>query len=171
MNTQRELYCPLTPHELTQRSAELAHLIQKQTETEVEKKSVMSAFTDRINKGIMDIRVMARVVAEERERRQVECKWEYDYERGIKQLVRLDLSEIVEEIPLSEKERQLQAHLEPVPEPHLAVLDDEVLSANDPLILELLESMNLTPDQIVWENREGKCYVDRKEAVHASTRE
>ncbi len=119
MNIQRELYCPLTPHELTQRSAELAYLIQKQTETEVEKKSVMSAFTDRINKGIMDIRIMARVVAEERERRIVECKWEYDYGRGIKILFRLDTGELIEEIPLSEKERQMSA---PLPEevPHAA---------------------------------------------------
>jgi len=107
MNTQRELYCPLTPFELSERSAELAGVIQKQAEIEAEKKSVMSNFADRLNKIIMDSRIFARIVAEKRERRMIECKWEYDYSRNVKTLIRLDTGEMVEESVLSENEKKI----------------------------------------------------------------
>lgn len=106
----RELSCVMTAEELAEASTLLAVKTMELGELEERKKSVAAEF-----KGKMDVMsagntVLARKINSRSELRQVECRWEYDWESGKKTLYRTDTGEQVSQDFI--KEHEMQTHFE-----------------------------------------------------------
>jgi len=102
----RSLIVVLTRDEVADCAMELARNIAKTNEQEDQKKSVMSAFKDRLDRLSLDTRVLARKVETGRDYREVECFWTFDIERAKATLFRSDTAESVEERKMTDDEMQ-----------------------------------------------------------------
>lgn len=103
----------LSPVELGEYSAELARQCELLVDIEERKKAANKAFGDQIK----DIRKMmdhlTKLITSGSEDRPIECRWEFDYEHGVKKLRRLDTDEIAKEETLTVED--YEGHQETLP--------------------------------------------------------
>jgi hypothetical protein len=112
--THRTLQCVLTNDELLKYSRELAQANQDLSALEDKKKDVVAGFTAQAKRIEADINMNALKVSTGKEMRDVKCVWDYDYERKIKILTRLDTGEVLQEDELTPEELQEVLPLEGV---------------------------------------------------------
>lgn len=103
---KRVLKCLLTDDELIERGLEQATQHKERCRLEVEKTETAAVFKGRIDSLKLELDRLAEVCKTRHEPREVECRWEPDYKRGRKALVRADTGEVVEEMMLTTEERQ-----------------------------------------------------------------
>lgn len=107
-NTEiRSLQCELTQSEFMDRSKELATNHGEQTKLESDK-ATLSGKISKVKKEILRI---SRVVEAGKENREIECKWNFDYEHGEKSLIRRDTGEIIATKSLTQQEMQTELPL------------------------------------------------------------
>lgn len=122
---RQELECVLTDSQIKTYSAELARLTQEQAELEDRKKEVTAGYKARIDACISSTRVVARKVATGKEMRDVDVRWELDFDSNAKYLFRLDTYQVVDTKPLTEDERQMCLKLETKAEGEQESIDPE----------------------------------------------
>jgi hypothetical protein len=112
-----------TDAELQAIGLQLAATHQKIGVLTVEKKQSADEFKERIESATTEASRLAQNRIDGFEHRYVDCEITFDFEKGMKQTVRLDVAEIVSEEPMKDEERQLAlAAIETVSE------DDEKLT-------------------------------------------
>lgn len=102
----KDLLCKLTDKEIFAAGKQLAGFRSKERELDDRKKR-MSADLAAEDKTIQaEISKISQVVSTGEETRQVKCRWEYDWEAGKKHLRRLDTEEIIQEVDITDAEKQ-----------------------------------------------------------------
>jgi len=101
----------LTDVELGCYSKHQAELWTKWGRLNQQKKDSAKAYGDSIKKVEDELDEITRIVEEGSEERPVECRWLFDYQHGIKKLIRLDRNVCVEEETLTKAE--LEAYRQP----------------------------------------------------------
>lgn len=104
---KRTLACELTDKELLTRSRELARHNAKRTELENKKKEVVADCNARIQAQVSNIECLSAIVSNGYEYREVECTWEFDWEKDKKILIRKDTFTTVDMADITEEERQM----------------------------------------------------------------
>jgi len=94
----------LTDVELGCYSKHQAELWTKWGRLNQQKKDSAKAYGDSIKKVEDELDEVSRIVEEGSEERPVECRWLFDYQHGIKKLIRLDKNIVVEEKTLTKEE-------------------------------------------------------------------
>jgi len=84
----------------------LARKDREKRNLEAEKKLNAQSFKDKIDTLDEDMRSLATTIRDGREYRPVECREEFNYERGIIEVMRVDTGEVVEQRRMTESERQ-----------------------------------------------------------------
>jgi len=102
----KNLECLLTEKEVTDMGAEMAKNFVEEAEVLSAKKDSMSGFKSQID----DIRkrqgCLSNCITTGVEFRDVECQIEYDWENGMKSIIRLDTKAIVQKLEITEEEQQ-----------------------------------------------------------------
>ena len=106
MTEERSLKCILTEEQVLAYSREMAKTQQDRIETELQKKSVMSDFKDRIERADLILSTLSRKVANGYEHNSIKCAWSFDWEENKKFLYRSDTGELVDSREITEHERQ-----------------------------------------------------------------
>lgn len=123
--TKEKLYleCVLTDAEKLRYGAEMAELLNKKSRAEDQLKSTSTAIKAEIAAHDAKINDLSGKISTGKERRDVECEINYDWDRKVKSWIRKDTGEVTKEdiIP----ERELQEELE------LKKLED--MKATDPI--------------------------------------
>jgi hypothetical protein len=101
------LQCILTDKELIAKSRELAKANEDLADVEARKKDAVAEFAAKQKKHEANIAELSRVVSTGKEYRIVSCEWQYHYDTGIKNLVRLDTLETIITDNITQKERQM----------------------------------------------------------------
>lgn len=126
----------LTPAELQQRGQQLGHSLAELTRLEGQLAEAKTANKAAREPVIYERDKLADQLRSGIEYRPVRCARIYDYRTGTAKLVRLDTSAVVEERPLTERERQqaldFEGPDEPLPADPLADQDDPVLANAEP---------------------------------------
>lgn len=107
------LECALTSAELAARSKEAADTQLKLRETETEKKRIDQKLGSEIKLLQQEVDRLAAIVRNEKERRDVECTSEIDWDSFRIRFIRLDTGEVYRERELTEDERQSNLFQEP----------------------------------------------------------
>jgi hypothetical protein len=105
--TKKQLEVMLTHTELAAYSETLAIEVRNVLDLRAEKKNFDKRMGDAIKEKEKEVVEVAAKVAEKKEYREVDCMWEYDWNRNIKVLTRLDTFEVVESRVIPADERQL----------------------------------------------------------------
>ena len=100
------LPCILSEKELIEKSRELARAKEDLASAEDRKKDVMADITAQIKKHEANIGLLARIVSQGKEYRQVKCELIRNFTKGFKSHTRLDTGEVLKSIPIETKERQ-----------------------------------------------------------------
>ena len=85
----------------------LAHKTQDLEMIEEEKKAVVSAFKERIDRVSAEQRAAARKYKNGYEMRNIECEVQRDYDAGVIRYIRTDTGEVASEVQMTMAERQL----------------------------------------------------------------
>jgi hypothetical protein len=104
---KKDLEVSLTHAEWSAYSETLAIEVQNVYQLRQEKKAFDKRMGDAIKEKEDEVAEVVKKVATKKELREVECMWEYDWNRNTKTLLRLDTFEQVEERVIDPKERQL----------------------------------------------------------------
>lgn len=96
-----------TADELQALGLSLAATHQRIGELTVEKKESADAFKSKIDSATAEAGRLATNRINGWENRYVDCEITFDFDKGMKQTVRLDSGEVVSEEPMKEEERQL----------------------------------------------------------------
>lgn len=103
----RYLQCVLSEEELKKYSSDLARAAQDKNEIESRKKQAMSDFNAQISAKDADIVSFATKINNGWEFRNIDCRWEYNWDKAVKSLFREDTLEcIARNIPLEDDEKQ-----------------------------------------------------------------
>jgi hypothetical protein len=105
---RKNLTVDLDENEVALCAKELARITTQQAELEEEKKAVTSGYKEKLDRCIMDARVLARKISTRKDLREVECAWRYDYQAMVAELYRLDTYELVESRRLTQDEVQMK---------------------------------------------------------------
>jgi len=102
-------YCKyeFTAEELRDIAENLAIKTQDLEKAEDEKKSVMSAYKERIEKIALEVKQSARLYKDRYEMRDIECMVERDFETGVVRFVRTDNGEVARTSKMTMAERQM----------------------------------------------------------------
>lgn len=111
-NCEEYLQCVLSDKELIDRSRELAKANEDLSDVEAKKKDVMADFTAQQKKHEANIGMLSRVVSTGKEYRYIKCEWEINWTRGFKKLIRLDTQDVVKQLEIDQKERQVVADVQ-----------------------------------------------------------
>lgn len=104
---ERELPCILTEEELAETARALAINVAEYNTLEDEKKAVMLEYNERLKLLDTFQRRMAKIVEEGKEDRPVMCQVDYHApESGYKQIIRQDTFEIVETLPMNQRDEE-----------------------------------------------------------------
>ena len=106
------LACVLSEPELISKSRELAKTNEDLADVEAKKKDVMADFTAQQKRHEATIGVLSRIVSSGQEWRYVKCQWEYDYDTGRKNLIRLDTGQNIRTAEITQTERQVSGFLD-----------------------------------------------------------
>jgi hypothetical protein len=109
------LECDLTAAELAERSKQAADTQLKLRETETEKKRIDQKLGSEIKLLQQEVDRLATIVSKGKERRDVECTSEIDWNSFRIRYIRLDTGEVYRERDLTEDERQSNLFNEPPP--------------------------------------------------------
>ncbi len=103
------LWCTydFTREELQEIAEHLAMKTQELAEVEVEKKSVMSSYKERIDGVAIEISKSARKYKDKNEMRNIECVVERDFKEGVVTYIRGDNGEIAKTTKMTMGERQM----------------------------------------------------------------
>ncbi|MCK5612309.1 hypothetical protein KAR91_61120 [Candidatus Pacearchaeota archaeon] len=104
--TEKELSCDLSDEEVLAHSREQARLLNAKHEIEEKKKEVAAEYTLKVKTVDAEINVLTRKISTGSEQRTVKCKWIMRWDDREKDLVRLDLNEIVRTEVILDGERQ-----------------------------------------------------------------
>jgi hypothetical protein len=102
----RKLYCPLTPDEMVIRGGELAAKMEERERVENEFAEVKQTFKARLEGVGKETLELKQTVLERRERRDVECFNDMDFENDRVKVIRTDTNEVVETRRMTDSERQ-----------------------------------------------------------------
>ena len=102
------LPCVLTVQERAETANRLAEGLQQLESLEAERKSTLSDFTARTNALKATIHDLTRQVKDGEIMRSVECELQLNFTQLTAILIRSDTADIVEERPLTDKERESQ---------------------------------------------------------------
>jgi hypothetical protein len=105
--TKKQLEVMLTHTELAAYSETLAIEVRNVADLKDEKKNFDKRMGDAIKEKEKEVSEVAMKVAEKKERREVDCLWDHDWNRNVKVLTRLDTFEVVESRVIPADERQL----------------------------------------------------------------
>ena len=108
---KKELLCVFSKDEIIKLSGELCDKFGELRSTEEEKKKSNSDFNEKIKKAETIIDNLVTKIRNRGEEREIECKKEIDFEKGIKTIIRLDTNETVSREKLSDEDRQLELSL------------------------------------------------------------
>lgn len=123
MKVTRILPCELSERELQERSDELANEVAKLREVEAEKREVMREFGDRIKAHDLVIDSLSKIVRDRSEEKEVPCLVVWNApKRGMKQIIRLDTNEVVDELDMTDNDKQRAADEQQLPLPGLEVV-------------------------------------------------
>lgn len=107
----RSLLVELKPSEIAAFAMDLARNVAKTNEEEDRKKSVNSAFKDRLDRLALETRALARKVETGQDFREIECLWSFDSAKGTATLTRTDTGEVIAERKMSADELQAKLPL------------------------------------------------------------
>ena len=103
----RELPVKLSDVQMLRLGGQLAAKVQEIANEEAEKAAINKEYNERIKDMDAELKDLARRHRRGAEDRQVECYWKYDYEKGVKCLIRVDTDEAVGGVvPLTDADRQ-----------------------------------------------------------------
>lgn len=103
---KRSLPCMLTHHERERFGRALADLRLNHEETERAKKAAAEQHKRELDAIDLGIANTAKIIRQDFEYLDVECKWIFNYEMGFKDAVRQDTFETIETLGLTHEERQ-----------------------------------------------------------------
>lgn len=107
---ERILPCRLTDDEKIEHGVELGKLILQNTELELERKQVNQKYNDRIKSNIMVINDMGAIQESGIENRSIKCELTYHSPKnGMKQIVRMDTQEVIEESEMNRYDNEKYA--------------------------------------------------------------
>lgn len=122
---ERMLPVVLTDADILDMSESLGKKLLELKEAETERKALANAAKMKCDALASEVSNLGKCVREKLEERPVECEWTYHQPRpGMKQLIRLDTAEIIDERDMSDKDKQRAADLKQLRIPGL----DPVLS-------------------------------------------
>jgi len=119
----QNLPCSLTNEELADRSQQLAGAVTRVERAKDAKKSLDAQLTSEIKLHEAKRNELSSTVSTGKEYREVTVEVRFDFEKGIREELRLDTGEIFTERPLSDDEKQLA--LDIVEEDQFRSADDE----------------------------------------------
>lgn len=101
------LECKLTPEEIQNKSHEMATAVIQYNEYETEKKAIAKDLGDKMKDLHSELTKLARITRRGAVNRPVECSVELNVpEVGTRRIVRLDNGVTIQEIPMTDAERQ-----------------------------------------------------------------
>lgn len=107
---ERMLPCQLSEAELQEVAKDLAKNVSEYNALEEEKKQVTRDYTERLQMIDTIQRNLAKIVDAGTEERQVMCEWDYHSpERNQKRLIRQDTFEVVEVLPMNDRDHEAYA--------------------------------------------------------------
>lgn len=102
----RTLACKLTEEEITAKGRALASAVEERESHAQELKNFTELKKMEIKALDAEIKTMAKQIETEEEDREVKCVWNYNQpRRGMKQLIRLDSHEIVDELDMTDYDK------------------------------------------------------------------
>jgi len=104
--TTRRLECLLTSEDIASFALESAKNISDNSKILVQKKESMNGFKSELDEIARRHRYLSDCVINEVETREVDCKIVYDWKSGKKAIIRIDTGEVVQEMPVTDEERQ-----------------------------------------------------------------
>jgi len=105
--TSMPLEVRLSERELKQASKLLADALQKKGQLEAETESFKADVKSKVKEFDEQIARCAYLVNTEKEIRQVECEEQFDWDKSLKMIVRLDTGEVVNTVKVTNEERQM----------------------------------------------------------------
>ncbi len=108
----RTLSCDLRYAEIHKYGEELSKTIESLAEANDLKKASAAYHAEKIASLEKDVRQLSRKISTKKEDREVKCEWQYRWEEGMKDLVRLDTFQIIETLPISDADHQTRLELE-----------------------------------------------------------
>lgn len=109
------LLCELSEKDVVLYSQAMADVNQLKIKLETEKKEITKDIGARLQKYVADINLLSLRVSTKKETRDVDCRWEFDFDAGEKTLYRLDTAEVVRTEAIADEERQGDLELEDKP--------------------------------------------------------
>ena len=136
----------LQSDELQEFASQLAANITERNQLENDKKEVMSDFTARIDEKTSHIQRLAENIQSGYEYREVSCSIQYDFDRRVKTIARMDTGELIIEEVLTPDEYQQEI-------PGLQSIDhDAFMKEGQTLIDELDDSVESEPEHAICRN-------------------
>ena len=108
----KSLKVELTEAEILAYSRQLAKANQDEVQIEARLKEVKDDFKHQSSKVIAEIGMLSSRINSGEEYREVECRWEYNWHKGEKRLIREDTGEVIGEQVITDYERQEQIKLD-----------------------------------------------------------
>jgi hypothetical protein len=104
---EREFWVDLSESEINTKAQELSQLMVEFEEVEEEKRAATKEYSDELKGLRAKMRTTSKVIREKKELRPVACEVRFHYPMvGMKQTVRLDTNEVIEQEKMSPAERQ-----------------------------------------------------------------
>lgn len=109
---ERMLPVALSDADILEMSDNLGKKLLELEEAETERKTLANAAKMKCDALASEVSNLGKCVREKSEERPVDCEWTYHQPRpGMKQLVRLDTAEVIDERDMSDKDKQRAADL------------------------------------------------------------
>lgn len=102
----QKLPVQITPAEKLRFADLNAREVELSIVTESERKEVAAKYKAKIEGHSNEIKRLSRIISSGIEYREVECEKQFDWAKGIVQIVRLDTGEVVDERPMKPEEEQ-----------------------------------------------------------------
>ncbi len=108
VEVKRTLVCKLNNEELLAYSKELSSALSEKTRQEGILESFKSQVKAKIQEQEAKINLLSEKVYSEKEYREIDCEWRYDFADGFKHLWRKDTGDQVDVSKIEESEKQMQ---------------------------------------------------------------
>ena len=109
---KKMLPCELTDAEVLDIATEMSQKLEELDNVEAEKKAAAANFKLLTDALESEISIMAKSVRTKTEEREVDCEWVFNLPvPGMKQLIRLDTEEVVDEKDMTDMDKQMAADM------------------------------------------------------------